>query len=55
LFIQIGGPQTFWMLGQIRDLISVRGLDYFVYWKQKKCNTYNISHVCIFLFIFFAR
>jgi len=27
---QTRGPQTFWMLGQIRDLIRVHGLEYFV-------------------------
>jgi len=43
------------MLGQIRGLINVREPDYFVYRKQKKYNTHNTSHVCIFLFIFFAR
>jgi len=30
------GPQTFWMLGQIRDFISVRGPDYFAHWEMKK-------------------
>jgi len=32
----MSGLQTFWMLGQIRDVISVRGGDYFVYRKQKE-------------------
>jgi len=54
-FALCSGPQTFWMLGQIRGLINVREPDYFVYRKQKKYNTHNTSHVCIFLFIFFAR
>jgi len=33
--ICVSGPQTFWMLGQIRDLIRVHGPGDFVYRKQK--------------------
>jgi len=43
------------MLGQIRDLISVRRPVYFVDRKQKQYNTHDTSHICIILFIFVAR
>jgi len=45
------------MLGQNRDLISVRGPDCFVHWKNKtKSYTHNIRHVCIFsLFSLFGN
>ena len=38
------------MLAQIHNLISVRGPEYFVYWKNKKHknnSTRTITHVCI--------
>jgi len=40
------GPETFWLLGQIRDLISVRGPGYFVYWKNKKTKQKQITTTC---------
>jgi len=41
-------PKTFWMLGKIDDLISVHGLDYSVYWKNKN----NRHHVCVYCYLF---
>jgi len=37
------------MLGQVRDLINVRGPDYFVYRKQKN----NTTRVTLVMFAFF--
>ena len=51
----ISGHQTFWMLGQIHDFTSIRGLDYFAYWKKKKKNTSTITHICILLYVLFAQ
>jgi len=48
------GPHTFWMLGRIRDLVSVRGPDSFVLKKRQNNNTRTITHVC-YLFYFFRN
>jgi len=43
--------QTFWILGQIRDLIRVCGPDCFVHWKSKtKKHTHDIRNVCTLQF-----
>ena len=43
--IYSSGPQTFWMLGQLRDLISVHAPNYFVHWQKTKQKTARITLV----------